>query len=306
MTYFLTMLISISLASVQRVEEPFLIEHDGISISVTYEPKQCTVGDLINVHVHAITDGTKQLSLNDEHSFGSFNVVDSKHVLDIPTATGREWNWFLQLDTFDSSATDIAGITLYWNDVNKETGSIPFGPLPISVESIAGTSLEEMTLRDIKPPIPLLTKSWWFVSTLIGFCFLFLFLASKFLRSKHEPISAHMQAILDLQSLRGANLDVLPFYTELSAIVRKYLENRFNIKATGQTTREFLIASKQNPLLEGNDRQALSAFLISADLVKFARFEPSRDVCDKAITQAEQFVAATAPSLPEEKMEVAA
>ena len=115
-----------------------------------------------------------------------------------------------------------------------------------------------------------------------------------------------MQAILDLQSLRGANLDVLPLYTELSAIVRKYIENRFNIKATGQTTREFLIASKQNPLLEGNDQQALSAFLISADLVKFARHEPSRDICDKAITQAEQFIAATAPSLHEEKMEVAA
>jgi len=185
-------------------------------------------------------------------------------------------------------------------------GSIPIGPLPIEIKSVAGASLEEMSLRDIKPPIPLLTKSWWFVAVLVCLSFLIIFFAARFLRKKQVSISAHAQALLDLHSLREANLDVLPFYTALSDIVRRYIEDRFNIKATGHTTREFLVASKNNPHLEGSDRQALSAFLVSADLVKFARLEPSHDVCDKAITQAEHFVATTAPSPIEEKVEVAA
>ncbi|MBC8202876.1 MAG: hypothetical protein H8E91_03515 [Planctomycetes bacterium] len=306
MNFILTLLISISSVSVQAVGDPLRIEQDGVTITVTYEPTQCTVGDLINVHVHAQTDGTKQLTLDDEHAFGSFNVVGSQHVLDIPTASGREWDWSVQLDTFDASATEISGITLSWSDVHNNSGSISIGPLPIEIKSVAGASLEEMSLRDIKPPLPLLTKSWWFVAVLVGMGFLILFIAARFLRKKQIPISSHAQAMLDLQSLREANLDVLPFYTELSDIVRKYLEGRFNIKATGQTTREFLVASKNSPHLEGSDRQALSAFLVSADLVKFARLEPSHDVCDKAITQAEQFVSTTAPAPSEETMEVAA
>jgi hypothetical protein len=306
MNYFHTILISFSLASAQTVAEPLHIEQDGVTLAVTYEPLQCTVGDLINLHIHAITDGTKQLSLDEGRTLGSFNVVNSQHVLDIPTATGREWNWSLQLDTFDAAATNIPGIRLNWSDPNSETGSITIDPLPIEVKSITGASLEEMSLRDIKPPLPLFAKSWWFVGSLIGFGFFALFLAAKLLGEKHVLISAHAQAMLDLHSLREANLDIPTFYTELSDVVRRYLEGRFNIKATGQTTREFLIASKDSPHLKGSDRQVLSAFLVSADLVKFARLEPSHDVCDKAITQAEQFVAATVPSPTEQKVEAAA
>ncbi len=306
MNYLLTILISISLASTQSSAETVRIEQDGVVLSVSYGPAKCTVGDLIELQIHAITDGTKQLTLNEGEAFGSFNIVDTQHVLDIPIATGREWNWSMQLDTFDASATEISGITLNWTDQNSDIGSITINPLPIEIKSVAGASLDEMTLRDIKPPIPLFTKSWWSFGVFTGLGLFALFLIAKLLRKKPAPFSAHAQAMLDLQSLREANLDVIPFYTELSNIVRKYLEGRFDIKATGQTTREFLIASKNNPRLEGSDRQALSSFLVSADLVKFARFEPSHDVCDKAITQAEQFVAATVPSTTEQEVEAAA
>jgi len=109
-----------------------------------------------------------------------------------------------------------------------------------------------------------------------------------------------------IENLKNTNFEVHSFYTSLSDIVRHYLEGQFNIAATGQTTREFLIASKQSSHLEQSDRQSLTTFLVAADLVKFARFEPSVDTCNDAITEAKQFITATIPSTEEPLVEVAA
>ena len=83
------------------------------------------------------------------------------------------------------------------------------------------------------------------------------------------------------------------FYTRLSSIVRSYIEAEFNITATGQTTREFLIAEKENPRLEHNDRTSLSDFLVAADLVKFAQLEPKKQNWDHALQKATAFVSNT-------------
>ena len=113
-------------------------------------------------------------------------------------------------------------------------------------------------------------------------------------------------AYISKQILKDSKLDVLDFYTQLSDIVRRYLKGRFHIAATGQTTREFLIASRNSPHLEQSDRQSLSSFLVAADLVKFARFEPTEDACCNAIEQAEHFITATLPPMAKEAAEVAA
>jgi hypothetical protein len=119
-------------------------------------------------------------------------------------------------------------------------------------------------------------------------------------------IPPHVKAIVALHALRNSDLDVQQFYTTVSNIVRTYIEERFHIAAAGQTTREFLIAEKENPQLEHCDRKALADFLVASDLVKFARFEPIANTWNDAIDRAEQFVSNTIPSEEPSTMEVAA
>ena len=281
------------------------IDQDGVLIDVTLTPSTFLVGETITLKIHALTRDDKKLSLSDELALKQFTVTDEFNLLDIPTEQGRSWHWTLQLDTFDATVTSLSGLSVDWLDVQGDTGSISIKPIPVEVTSAAGASLENQTLRDLKNAVPLYSSSNWQLATwaFIGVCFVLL--TVKLLRKKPVGPSPNEQAMHALQLLQSAKLEPLPFYTELSDIVRRYVEGRFKIAATGQTTREFLTASKQSPHLEQCDRQLLSTFLVAADLVKFARFEPSGDACNKAIIVAEEFISATDPYIPE-LVEVAA
>jgi hypothetical protein len=68
------------------------------------------------------------------------------------------------------------------------------------------------------------------------------------------------------------------FHTRLSEIVRRYLAERFGLKALEQTTAEFLAAARQVPQL--NEREPLLRELCECcDLAKFARTGLSPEDC---------------------------
>lgn len=287
---------------VSAFSQPLLIKQDGVSVDITLEPTTFLVGEPITLEINANTYGDKELSL-DDLALGSFTVIDQYNLLDIPTEEGRSWHWSMQLDTFDATVTSLSGVVINWVDTQGNVGIIEVDPISVNISSVAH---EDVTLRDLKNAVPLFTSSklpvaLWVVLAAFGIYFL-----RKLLRKKPVALSANEQAMRALYRLQNANLGPLAFYTELSGIVRRYLEGRFNIAATGQTTREFLIASKKSPHLEQSDRQSLTTFLVAADLVKFARFEPSVDTCNDAITEAKHFITATIPSEEEPILEVAA
>ncbi len=65
------------------------------------------------------------------------------------------------------------------------------------------------------------------------------------------------------------------FYITLSDIVRRYLEDRFSIKAPEMTTEEFLIYAQSSTLLTDAQKQFLKDFLNGCDMVKFAKHLPT-------------------------------
>jgi hypothetical protein len=249
------------------------------------------VGDPVELLIYATSPKGTTLSLSDVDTFGSFTIVDSHNLLDIPIVDGRSWTWSMQLDTFDAETTSIEGITIDWSNASLQTGSIEIEPIPVKVNSVAGDSLQNMSLRDIKGAVPLFTRSTLLP---IGFSILIVttlvVLLFRFVKGNKTTMTAQEQALLAITELKQANLEVQPFYTTLSDIVRHYLEGQFNISATGQTTREFLNAAKNNPRLEQHDRESLGSFLVAADLVKFARHEPSTSTASDAIHKAEVFI----------------
>lgn len=63
------------------------------------------------------------------------------------------------------------------------------------------------------------------------------------------------------------------YYSELTDTVRSYLENRFDINAMEQTTREIIVGLKHVNISE-EDKLYLRKILRDADMVKFAKFSP--------------------------------
>lgn len=152
-------------------------------------------------------------------------------------------------------------------------------------------------IRDIKGFVPV--PHWWLWLTLLGLL-LVLVLGYVWWRKRRRaagvsapatpPPSPIEIALAALQRLRDANLPVEEFYTELSGIVRRYLEDQLQLRAPERTTEEFLYELAQGTRLSDDHKNLLGAFLQEADLVKFARHRPGSADIARALAAAAKFV----------------
>lgn len=67
-----------------------------------------------------------------------------------------------------------------------------------------------------------------------------------------------------------------PFCFSITETLRSYLEAQFGLRATEQTTEEFLESLHQSLALDRKHKSVLEDFLTRCDLVKFAKVEPAR------------------------------
>jgi hypothetical protein len=109
----------------------------------------------------------------------------------------------------------------------------------------------------------------------------------------------HEVALAALLKLRARHLieegKFEEYYVQLSAIVRRYLEDCFRLRAPEMTTEEFLLAVASEGRLAPPHRQLLGEFLSQADLVKFAKHLPALQDSENAYIAARRFVEETQP-----------
>lgn len=87
-----------------------------------------------------------------------------------------------------------------------------------------------------------------------------------------------------------------PYYVELSAILRHYIEDRFDLRAPERTTPEFLIEASTSGKLTDEHQRMLASFLRYSDRVKFAKFEPTAEDAARNYTEVKRFVEETVPA----------
>lgn len=87
-----------------------------------------------------------------------------------------------------------------------------------------------------------------------------------------------------------------PYYVDLSAILRYYIEDRFHLRAPERTTPEFLEEASRAGVLNETHQGILAQFLRHCDRVKFARYEPSFEEMEKSFEVVKQFVVETTPA----------
>lgn len=115
-------------------------------------------------------------------------------------------------------------------------------------------------------------------------------------RSAYEVARARLNRLLAARPPVDEQVDA--FYVELSGIVRRYLEDRFDMRAPELTTEEFLASVGQSPDLSSDHQRLLREFLKQADLVKFAGVRPSAADIDGSVRAAEQFLDETRENAP--------
>ena len=185
---------------------------------------------------------------------------------------------------------------------------------PISIKIIdMPIDTTQQAIADIKdvyqPPI-----DWMFYLTIAGYVLLAIlilllvvYVVNRYLKSQKnkdvevepepiDPRQAHEIAYDELESLRQKQLwqaqQFKTYYTELTEILRRYISNRYAIDAMEQTTDDVISEFRKNKELRDKKEEIklLSDVLQVADLVKFAKWQPLPDECERSFHQVIQFV----------------
>ena len=145
-------------------------------------------------------------------------------------------------------------------------------------------------------PTALTVALWVFVAIAgIALAALFFWSLRRISRRVREyRMSPKERAMAELQRLLGRNLPgrgfFKDFYVELTAVVRRYIERTYGIRAPEQTTQEFLSAAASLSCFTPQVIANLRVFLESADLVKFAGQEATIVMADEAMVKARTYV----------------
>lgn len=109
-------------------------------------------------------------------------------------------------------------------------------------------------------------------------------------------IPAHIIAFEKLDKLKTENLwqsgKLKLYHSQLTDILREYIENRFKIQALEQTTDEILSGFKR-VAIDDESKSKLKQVLILADLVKFAKEQPLPTENDQSMVNSYDFIHGT-------------
>lgn len=152
-----------------------------------------------------------------------------------------------------------------------------------------------LTLKEVTP---------YLLGIILAGAILFLLLYSIKRKKKNLPLfvkpskpkePAHIIALRELDRIKDEKLwqkdKIKEYYSELTEVLRIYVEDRFGIPAMEQTTFEIISSFGEQPgLISEKTLSHLGQLLPVADLVKFAKYKPLPDDHNLALVNAYFFV----------------
>lgn len=100
----------------------------------------------------------------------------------------------------------------------------------------------------------------------------------KFVRPIPPPEPAHVIALRDLQELKAADLwqkgEIKEYYSRLSDILRRYIDNRYGISSPELTTDETVRMLHKAAVTTTGQMALVKEVLSLSDMVKFAKYMP--------------------------------
>ncbi len=111
------------------------------------------------------------------------------------------------------------------------------------------------------------------------------------------PPPPHIEAIKALEGLHNQKLwqnsKYKEYYSSITDILRHYIERRYSISAMEMTSDEIIDAIREVEDIPQKSSMSLTSLLRDADLVKFAKAQPSGEENEDAYTKAYYFVEET-------------
>jgi hypothetical protein len=154
-------------------------------------------------------------------------------------------------------------------------------------------------IHDIAGPVWFFPYPAWMVVA-AGLAFLALVgLLFWFTRRKRPApvLTARERALAALRELRGeaSEADPYDFGVRVSDALRTYIRDQHGLDAVTRTSVEFLEVLRNNAAFSNNEKAAISEFLESVDLLKYARQAAGADEIQVLLEIAERVVRGESP-----------
>ncbi|MFH4966624.1 hypothetical protein V8G61_00350 [Gaetbulibacter sp. M240] len=256
-------------------------------VAATIDSTTIKIGQQINYNISVKTDSTKLVVFPEGKSFSPLEIISSYPIDTLQNNDTYRLVKKYGLTQFDSGQYTIPRQKVLVGDKTFYTDS-----LQVMVNTIAVDTTKQ-GLYDIKPIIEVekAASNWWKYALIILLILaIAAFLVYWFIWRK-KPMTEKEIALLppyDRAKLALKKLDESPYleqqnlkdyYSELTFIIRKYLDEKVYDRALESTTGELI--DRLNLLKDGNrfgisneDIENLERILRRADLVKFAKSAP--------------------------------
>jgi hypothetical protein len=286
-------------------------ERGPLSCIVDIDKSEITIADRLNLTITAIIDENYEVELPATgDKLSEFGIVD--YHTSAPELTDdhkKKISRSYALEPFLSGEYTIPAMMVrFWKttEQGKDDHSLETEEIKISVKSLLPDNFKDMKLHDIYPPVtlPRAMSVWMWVIGIAGTAVtsgVISFIIIKRRRKKYSIVAKHLPpheiAFNELENLIAQNLiekgEIKIFYFEITQILRRYIENRFGIRAPEQTTEEFLDGLRSNITFPDKDKGLLKNFLMHCDLVKFAAHHPTTDDIQNTFNSCKEFISKT-------------
>jgi len=212
----------------------------------------------------------------------------------------------LIVTSFDSGSYRLPPLPAYHIKSSGETDTLWFegGSLEVTTIQIDTTTYKPFDVKDqLNYPFSVKEVAPWAGIALLAA--ILIFIIYKVIKNRRENRDifgrvkvedpAHIAALKELEKIRNGKLwlrDQKQFYTDVTDVLREYMEKRYSMQTMEKTSNEILDElSKVN--MEPKIYLELEELFKLSDLVKFAKYRAEDHECERIIPMAVRFINST-------------
>ncbi|XLS29040.1 hypothetical protein ACJD0Z_17805 [Flavobacteriaceae bacterium M23B6Z8] len=282
-------------------------------LKISIDSTKIDIGEQLNYQIDVEVDTTDLVVFPEAKLFGALEVIES---YDADTIPGLQKHRIIKkygLTQFDSGTYTIPRLAVLINDKSYLTDS-----LTVRINDIAVDTTKQK-MYDIKPIVEVKKSysDWWkYLLVVLGIlllagALLYWFVFRKKPLTEEEKVAMlppFDRAMIELKKLEESKYliqsEYKQYYSELTDIVRAYLEEDVHISALESTTDELitkleLLKDSGNLKIDNETIVQFRRILQTADLVKFARSKPEMRTADADRKAIEEIVIKTKEAIPE-------
>jgi hypothetical protein len=308
---FLNFFLFVSVCFGASVQQPFSA---SVEIKATAHPQTAAIGDRIRIELNITTPQGYGVEIPEpEHRIDDFSILEffpgpdiaekhkseqSQGANEAPETSSQHYQAQIIAAIYKTGTFTFPGIPVFITDNDGVKAEIQSPSVNIEIQSVLKEN--DHVLRDLKKQADIPEKLRWLFWTLIIVAVCIFGAAIWFLRRKYRNRSVSTLSIparytldiaeSDLRNLVARNLPengyTKKFYILLSEIVKRILETAYVIQTAEQTTIEIMDSLRRHSGLEPDNLSRIEPFLLQCDIVKFAKYIPSKTENENAVENA--------------------